>query len=186
MNLNLIFLLSCTVSLTFAGDSAKFEPAKKVGEQTLLLNGIGERTATFFAIKVYDAAFYNPVRVNSTEEALRPEFPKRLDIRYVRDFNLKDTTEAWKYQFKESSELDEALYKNTLEQFLAVQKPIQKFDTHTLVFEQDGIVKFMVNEQKLVEIKDINFQKAFLNIFFGKNPPTRELQRGLIQGDQSS
>jgi hypothetical protein len=156
------------------------ERAKVVGKE-LSLNGVGTRTATLFAIRVYHAAFYSDRSIATLEDALRAPNPKRLDIRYVRDFDLKDTQNAWKYQFRESAGIEPGDLSAELEALVALQRPIAKGDVQRFDFE-DGKTVFSINDEKRGEISGTAFQKALLTIFFGPNPPTRDLQKGLTRG----
>jgi hypothetical protein len=145
----------------------------------LLLNGKGSRKATLFAIKVYDAAFYNPTPAKTEEQVLASAFPKSLHIRYVRDFDLEKTKEAWKYQFKESALIPENEYIDGLQKLISFQKPIQEGTLHRFDIQKEKVT-FYINEDAQGEISGEGFQKALLNVFFSKNPPTKELKKGLL------
>ncbi len=153
--------------------------------KTLLLNGLGERTATLFSIRVYDAAFYNPVPITSDSEVWSSAFPKRLEIRYVRAFSLEETKEAWVYQFKESSGMEESVYAEGLKLLNSWQKAIEKNDIHRFDLNEDGTA-FYINGELKGSIPGTKFRDAFLKIFFGQNPPTKSLKKALLAGGKVS
>ncbi len=156
------------------------ERVKTFGQETPL-HGFGTRKATLFGIKVYHAAFYSTKTLKSLAEVLADTDPKRLDIRYVRDFGLEDTNEAWRYQFKESAGADLKEIAPEIEKLISFQKPIHDGDVQRFEF-RDGTVTFSINDEKRGEIRSKKFEAALLTIFFGPNPPTKELQRGLFRG----
>ena len=168
-----------TLDLALGAAPSPF-PEKITAEgKELILNGTGARKATLFAIKVYDAAFYNPTKVKTEEGVTASGFPKRLVFRYVRDFDLEKTKEAWNYQFKESSGLPAESYAEGLKKLVSYQKPIKDGTTHRFDIQKDKVV-FLIDDVSQGEILGENFQKALLNIFFSKNPPTKDLKKGLL------
>lgn len=158
-----------------------FPERTRVADRELSLNGIGTRTATLFAIKVYHAAFYADRSVTSLAEALTAPNPKRLEIRYVRDFTLKEVMDAWRYQFRESGGPRVGEVAGEIEKLVSFQSPIREGDVQRFDFE-DGKTIFAVNGERRGEVAGPLFQTVLLTIFFGPNPPTRDLQRGLARG----
>jgi hypothetical protein len=182
------FLILCLTALglnsnSHANSSPDFFPERLPIEpgKTLLLNGIGTRTATLFAIKVYHAAFYSDRSIKNLDDALTAPNPKRLDIRYVRDFDLKETSDAWVFQFHESAGIEPPALEREIKELVSFQKAIRKGDVHRFDFE-DGKTIFSINDERRGEIEGAPFQKALLTLFFGPNPPTKDLQRGLTRG----
>lgn len=178
-----LLIASCLLpaSLAWADRWPAFAEQAKIGAKEVYLNGKGIRTATLFAVKVYEAAFYAPTSITQPEHAISAEGPLRLDIRYVRDFSLEDTVDAWKYQFRESSGFSPEDLKEELALLTSFQTAIRAGDVHR--FDLDGTqTRFSINGIEKGKIEGEKFRKAFLTIFFGKNPPTRELQRALLKG----
>ena len=179
-----IFIVLASISTGRARDSstADYFPERisAVGKE-LSLNGVGTRTATLFAIKVYHAAFYADRSIASLSDALSAPNPKRLEIRYVRDFDLKETQNAWRFQFRESAGLPEDALAKEVEAVVVLQKPIKNGDIQRFDFEE-GKTSFLIGDVKQGEITGTAFQNALLTIFFGPNPPTQDLRKGLIRG----
>ena len=159
----------------------RFETVARLGETALPLHGQGTRKATLFAVEVYHAAFYAPSSMKGLVDILAAPRPLRLDIRYVRDFDLEDTNEAWLYQFRESSGSRPEEIAEDLRRLVSFQKAIRKGDLHRFDFES-GRTVFYINEERRGEIAGERFQNALLTVFFGPHPPTKELQRGLLAG----
>jgi hypothetical protein len=186
--LGILFAAVFAMAASHASENvrADFFPERiKVDGKELSLNGIGTRTATLFAVKVYHAAFYADRSIASLQDALAAPIPMRLDIRYVRDFDLKQTTEAWRYQFHESGGVKDGILTKEIDALVGFQKPIKDGDVQRFDLE-NGKTAFYINDEKRGEITGEPFQKALLTIFFGPNPPTRDLQKGLTRGIKTS
>ncbi|MBS1962121.1 MAG: chalcone isomerase family protein [Bdellovibrionales bacterium] len=179
--MTIALLALCLLAGSNAADATRFPERVQVADQPLRLNGSGTRTATLFAIKIYDAAFYADRSIATLADALAAPNPKRLEIRYLRDFDLKDTQEAWRYQFKESAELKDGALASEIDRLVALQRPIARGDTHRFDL-LDGKTVFSINGEKRGEIEGTAFQTALLTIFFGPHPPTQDLQKGLTRG----
>jgi hypothetical protein len=87
---------------------------------------------------------------------------------------------AWGFQFKESS-------MHPYPELEGHVKEIQKFfgeikgeRTENFVLEE-GSTKIYENGALKGEIKGSEFQKNFLSLWFGKKPPTQELQEELLK-----
>ncbi len=179
--IGLTSFLSFAVSHSASASDLSFPNECEVAGSKIKLHGTGTRKATLFAIKVYHAAYYSSKNTPSLEDVLKDSGPKRLDIKYLRDFGLDDTNEAWNYQFKESSGFELKTIRTELDQLISYQKAIKEGDTQRFEFHSDRVV-FFINGEKRGEIVGKNFQAALLTIFFGPNPPTQELQKGLYRG----
>jgi hypothetical protein len=169
----LIFLgLFSQLSQALELEKVKIPDSLNCEGQETPLHGYGLRTATVFKIKVYVLALY------SQDLEARPMC---FNITYLKDFNNKDVDRAWEYQFKESAEHKYPELKEHLsllgDFFGEIKGPRSQnisLVNDTTKFYENGILKG--------EIKGKDFQKAFLSIWFGKNPPTKELKKGLMKG----
>ncbi len=173
--------ITAVVTARAAPKADSFPERVKIVGKELSLNGVGTRTATLFAIKVYHAAFYADRSIASLPDALAAPNPKRLEIRYVRDFDLRETCDAWRYQFRESAGIKEGELAPEIAALVSFQRAIKDGDVQRFDF-QDGKTTFSIGDEKRGEIPGAAFQRALLTIFFGPNPPTRDLQKGLTRG----
>lgn len=62
----------------------RFPGSTRVGDQVLVLNGLGLREVTFLKLDVYVAALYLPARSDDAEEILAGRGTKRLALRFLR------------------------------------------------------------------------------------------------------
>lgn len=184
-NFILVCLLSSSIVLASTDSrTLGFATGVKSDGMSLSLHGVGTRKATLFAVKVYHAAFYATKNLKSLDAVLSDPDPKRLELKYLRNFGLEDTQEAWVYQFRESSGLKLEELEPSLGKLISMQTPIREGDVHRFDFN-GGKVTFYINGESRGEIENEVFRKALLTIFFGSNPPTKELQRGLYEGIES-
>lgn len=146
----------------------------KCGSTNLPFQSAGLRTATFLNIRVYVVAIYAAKKTMT-------ERPVCFEITYLRDVSDEDADKAWAYQFKESSEkvypeLDNHVKK--LQDFFGDIKGARKHLFALLPnetqFWENGVLKGTIAGE--------DFQKNFLTIWFGKNPPTKEVQEQLLKG----
>lgn len=140
------------------------------GQETPL-HGHGLRTATLLRIKIYVLAFYSQ-NLNSR--------PMCFHITYLKNFSDKDVDRAWDYQFKESGEHSYPLLKDHLVELKKYFGEISGERKQTIALVGDT-TRFYENGKLKGEIKSEDFQKNFLSIWFGKNPPTEELQEALLK-----
>jgi hypothetical protein len=147
--------------------------------QELPLHGAGLRTATFLKIKVFVLAFYSPVRIQKPDWKNLNQRPMCFHLTYLRDFDSKDVDKAWDYQFKESSEHN---YPELKEHIMDVKKYFGEIKgDRAQHFSLVGDTTRIYENGKLQgEIQSADFQKSFLSIWLGKNPPTKVLQEGIL------
>ncbi len=176
-----LFIQQALILLAFSSHSAfakkvegiKFPETRECGGKTLPLQGTGLRTATLFNIRVYVMAYY-------AAEKKAPNKPSCFDLVYLRDFDAKDVDKAWAFQFKESSDfpypqLDEHV--KNIQDFFGEIKGDRKES-----FElSEGVTKVYEDGKLKGEIKGEEFQKNFLSLWFGKKPPTKDLQEELLK-----
>jgi len=149
-------------------------PKKIICEnQNLKLQGSGVRTATIFKIKIYELGIYSK----------HPNFydrPACYEITYFRDFDHEDVVKAWNYQFKESSEYAYPDSSNDLIKLKSFFSKIAGQRKHTFTLIKDT-TRIYENGVLKGEIKGKDFQKSFISIWTGKNPPTEQLQKELFK-----
>lgn len=148
------------------------------GGKALPLQSAALRTATFFKIKVYVVALYAEKKM--TANFTETNKPVCFEITYLRDVSDADADRAWEYQFKESSDFpykDLTLHVQKLKEFFGDIKDERKH-----LFElKEGATLFSENGKLKGEISGEEFQKNFLSIWFGKNPPTAEVKEALLK-----
>jgi hypothetical protein len=143
------------------------------GGKTLPFQGAGLRTATWIKIKVYVLAYY-------AAEKKAPATPSCFNLTYLRDFDQEDVDKAWAFQFKDSSMHPYPQLEEHVKEIQQYFGEIKGERSENFVLEE-GSTKIYENGILKGEIKGAEFQKNFLSLWFGKKPPTKELQEELLK-----
>jgi hypothetical protein len=146
----------------------------------LPLSGVGLRTATFLKIKVFVLAIYAPERIKNGRGSELHQRPLCFEVTYLRDFDNKEVNNAWDFQFKESAQHSYPSLKGDIEKLKEYFGEIKGSRKQSFILSVET-TKMHENGQYKGEIKGLDFQKSFLSIWFGSNPPTKELQRSILK-----
>ena len=96
----LLFLLLVSSPL-FA--QPNFENQVSIGDQLLVLNGVGIRKATIFKVKVYYAGLYLKQKISEPSVILSDQNPKQIIMKFVRDVSASKLRDAWEEGVKSNS-----------------------------------------------------------------------------------
>jgi hypothetical protein len=152
-----------------------------VNGQTLTLNGAGVRTVSiaFIPIKAYVAAFYTPAPLKSEEAVLASPGPLQFTFTFLKSVNQGQVTDAWQSQIQASMTSTYPGIEKDKAAFVTMFGPIaqggsemiQLVGTETQIYD---------NGQLKGVIQGRDFQKAFLNMWFGSNPVQQDLKTALL------
>ncbi len=151
-----------------------------VNGRTLVLNGLGMRTATFLKVKVYVIALYLESKSSDAKAIMESSQAKRVEMHFVHDVSAKDLRNGWSEAF-ESNYPKVASIKDEISKFNASMRDVQSGDVLVLDFSGDT-VDVLVNGTKIDSIKGNAFQQAALSIWLGPKPPSKELKAGILGG----
>ena len=168
----LALLLVSTQVLAKEVAGVKIPETYDCGGKTLPFQGAGLRTATWIKIKVYVLSYY-------AAEKKAPGTPSCFNLTYLRDFDNEDVDKAWDYQFKESAQYQYPALKEdvaSIKKFFGKIKGDRK-ESFLLTSEETQVFE---NGELKGSIKGTDFQKSFLSIWFGTNPPTKTLQEEIL------
>jgi hypothetical protein len=87
---------------TLAG--VDFPDRATVGGKTLVLNGLGLRTATFLRVEVYVIGLYLERESSDARAIIGSSESKRIQMHFVRDVSAKEARAAWKKGFEDNYE----------------------------------------------------------------------------------
>lgn len=147
------------------------------------LSGAGLRTATFLKIRVFVLAVYAPKKILKGKGEELNQRPMCFEMTYLREFDNEDVDKAWDYQFKESSNHDYPGLKDHVKELKKYFGEI-KGDRKESLSLVEGTTKVYENGELKGEIKGEDFQKSFLSLWFGPNPPTKHLQESILNEDK--
>lgn len=180
----LIFFCAFYLSLSWASrtiEGVVIPNEFKCDQKDVKLSGAGLRTATFFKIKIYVLALFADERIKTGVESELSQRPICFVMTYLRDFDESDVDRAWDYQFKESAEYQYPDLKKHIHELKSFYGAIKNERRQTIELVNDS-TKFYENDKLKGEIKSKDFQRSFLSMWFGKNPPTEDLKKSLLSG----
>jgi hypothetical protein len=178
----IIFCLILFSSLSISGvklEGVDIPEKLTCAGQELPVSGYGLRTATFFKIKIYVLGIYANKKIQQGRIEELNQRPLCFSFTYLKDFSDKDVDRAWDYQFKESADHSYPELKNDLKSLKSFFGEIKGNRKQMIEIHEDS-VQFYENDKNVGTIKGKDFQKAFLSIWFGKNPPTEDLKKSLL------
>ncbi len=156
----------------------KIPDSMKCHGQELPLQAAGLRTATIFGIKVYVIALYAHEKISDMNASKRPLC---YEVSYLRDISNEDTDNSWEFTFKESSEHNNPNLKNHIGILKASFGEIEGERKHVFALS-DKVTNLYENGILMGKIEGHDFQKTFLSVWYGKNPPTKDVQKALLRG----
>ncbi len=174
-----LFLL-CGAAVAKEIEGVKIPETMVCEGKELPLSGAGLRTATFFKVKIYVLAFYAKEKVQTSKPEELIQRPLCFHLTYLRDFDNSDVDKAWDYQFDESADFKYPGLKDHIKELKKYFGEIKGERSETLILTEEA-VKVFDNKEFKGEIKSKDFQKSFLSIWFGKNPPTKALKDDLLK-----
>jgi hypothetical protein len=150
----------------------------KVGDKTLVLNGLGLRTKMIF--KVYVAGLYLPAKQSDPAKILAEDGPRRLEMQFMRSVGKDKIAEAWA----------ECLTANSPGAAAEVNEGFKKLEGWTADMEEGHKMSFTYQPGQGTEIavqgaaKGSVAGKAFADAMFacwlGPAPPNPELKTGIL------
>jgi hypothetical protein len=151
-------------------------------DRTLVLNGVGIRTATVFHVKVYVAGLYLPSKTQSPTEIISAEEPKRLDMVFVRDVSRSDVVEAFDKGFARSAENAPAL-RGRIAMMESWLGDVKRGDRLSFRYLPGRGLEVAVRGATRGIVPGNDFSRAFFAIFVGPRPADEDLKKGLLGQD---
>lgn len=162
-------------------NGVQFPDTVEVGDDTLVLNGMGLRKATMFAVKVYVSALYLPERSGNAEKILAADGAWRQVLHFVRDVDGSDIRDAY----------DEGFEKSTGDNLGAMQQRVNALKAAIPDLKEGQVLSYSYQpgqgtlikvDDKSSTIEGADFAEALLTISIGPEPPNEDLKSGLLGG----
>ncbi len=177
-----IFVAAAPLAAAAECANVGFPDELRVGETVLRLNGLGLREATFFKVDVYVAALYLESKSTDAAEILGSGQRKRLILRFVRDVERGDITDAWDEGFEKSAAGALAGLAERIAKLNDWMPDIKSGDLLDFAYDPGDGVRVAVGETVRGVIPGDDFAKAFFAIWLGDAPPNPGLKTGLLGG----
>ena len=147
--------------------------------ETLKLNGLGIRRATFFNVHVYVGGLYLKAKTQKVDKFLNSSNIKHIKMHFVRDVDRDDIIEGWEEAF-ENAVPDKRRQK--------IQKKIDQFNDSMAMMEEGDVIKITFHPKKVTytirdegpfNIRGETFCRALLSVWF-INAKDQGLKKGLL------
>jgi hypothetical protein len=155
----------------------------RVGGERLVLNGLGLREATAFNVDVYVAALYLEGKTRDAGAILRSDGPKRLVLKFVRDVDESDITEAFQEGFEENSKGAARALASKIRKLNSYMTAMKEGHSMSFTYHPGKGLEVEVRGRKRGVISGARFARSFFAIWLGSNPPNSGLKRGLLGGE---
>jgi len=160
-------------------EGVTFADRETIAGKTLLLNGMGLRTASIFNISVYVAGLYLETPSHDAEAILRSSGDKLLKLQFLRDLEAKDARRAWSEGFQRNCPTPCHLDENAVARFLDSVPPVLRGDVARFHFSAAGVT-VTLNGRPLGSVSDMYFARVILATFIGTHPATPTLKDALL------
>ena len=164
-----------------AGEKAdvKMPDTMTIAGKPVVLNGMGVREATVFDVNVYVAGLYLEKKSQDPKEIINSEQVKRIDIKFVRDVDRDDITEAWSNGFKKNGG-NMAKYKASIDQLNKWMPEIEEGDRMIFTYVPGRGVVVWVKGAEKGTLPGAEFGHSFFAIWMGDSPPNKGLKKGML------
>lgn len=160
-----------------------FPGSVRLGEHTLVLNGVGIRAVAWF--KGYVAGLYLPARAAEADKAVAMAGPKRLQMRLLQDVPAGEFVKAIDKGFgrnvPEAQQPALAERRATFDRQVSAIGQVRKGDVVDLDYTPGSGMQFSLNGKPRGEpIPGDDFYAGVLLIFLGPKPVDPRLKSGLL------
>ena len=163
-------------------DGVSFPEHVTVHGQTLTLNGLGIRKATFFRIKVYVGALYLAHPSADAAAILGTDQPSEIVLHFLWHVTTGELRDAWREGFKASAPQELPALRARIAQLNGWMHGVGSGQSMTFVHRSGQGIEYLLNGVPQGSIAGADFARAFLGIWLGAHPPGRALKAGLLGG----
>lgn len=163
-------------------DGVSFPRQVQAHGQTLTLNGLGLRKATIFGIKVYVGALYLAHPTADAHAILASRDPVEIRLRFVFRVTAGQLRSGWNYGFQNSARAELPRLQSRIAQLNGWMKGVGSGQVMTFLRIPGVGIRYALDGVVQGTIPGDDFATAFLAIWLGPSPPSREMQAGLLGG----
>ncbi|HEX3348054.1 MAG TPA: chalcone isomerase family protein [Acetobacteraceae bacterium] len=162
-----------------AAGANDFPPTIDWGNQTLVRNGVGERTFSFLHIRIYVAALYLTRPSHDATEIIERMPARVLIFRFIRDVDEERARAAWKEGFDDNCTAPCRVSAPVIAGFLARVTALHAGDETSLAVIGNTVTA-RNGSRALGSVDDAAFAHLVLASFIGSKPASEALKRGLL------
>jgi hypothetical protein len=163
-------------------DGVSFPEHIQAAGQTLTLNGLGLRKATFLGIKVYVGALYLPHPTADANAILASRDPLEIELRFVFHATAGQLRSAWQEGFEKSAPRQLPRLESRIAQLQGWMTGVGSGQRMTFIRVPGVGIEYSLDGTSRGTIPGDDFARAFLAIWLGSSPPNPQLRTGLLGG----
>ncbi|HUN72816.1 MAG TPA: chalcone isomerase family protein [Steroidobacteraceae bacterium] len=163
-------------------DGVSFPEHIHAGGQTLTLNGLGLRKATFLRIKVYVGALYVAHPTADASAILGSPDPVEIELAFVFRATAGQLRDAWEEGFQRSTHGNIAPLRSRITDLENRMTAVRSGQRVSFLRVPGVGIQFSLDGTLQGTIRGDDFATAFLAIWLGPSPPSPELRAGLLGG----
>jgi hypothetical protein len=147
-----------------------------VGNQTLVLNGMGLRTKLF--IKVYVGGLYIEKKSGDAVAIVQSDATKRVVLQFIYGEVSRDQlVEAFTDGFKGNAP---KAPKAQVDQFIAAVEGMKKGEQMVVTYVPAAGTTLSIRGKDKLTIPGLPFAQAVFSVWLGPKPPTSDLKKGML------
>ena len=174
--LGLLALAVPALAATLAG--VALPDSVTVGNQTLVLNGMGVRTKLF--VKVYVGGLYLEKKSTDANAVVQADAGKRIVLQFVRDVSRDQMTEAFDESLKANGGAKAGALKSEIAQFLGALEPLKTGEQFVVTYVPGTGTTVSVRGKDKLTIPGLPFGQLVFSMWLGPKPPNGDLKKGLL------
>ena len=156
----------------------KLADSARVGDQTLILNGLGLRKKAIF--KVYVAGLYVPAKSADANAILTADAPRHLVMQFVRSVGAGSLTGGWDDCLKNNSPTAGSEVKKGFATLDGWMDDVKDEDQLAFTYEPGSGTAVTVKGQTKGTIEGKLFADALFACWIGPEPPSEDFKSGLL------
>lgn len=153
---------------------------QKVGEQSLVLNGLGLRKKAIF--KVYVGGLYLTAKSSDPSAILAADEPRRLIMQFVRKVDADSIIGGWNDCLENNVPDASSEVKQGFQQLNSWMANVKKGDQLIFTYEPASGVSVDVAGSSKGAIAGKPFGDALFSCWIGDVPPSADFKKGLLGG----
>lgn len=147
-----------------------------VGSRTLVLNGMGLRTKTFF--KIYVGGLYLEKKTGDAAAIIQSDTAKRVVLQFIYGEVTRDQmVEQFTGGFANNAP---GAVKAHVDQFIAALEVMKKGDQFVVTYVPGTGTTLAIRGKEKLTIPGLPFAQAVFSVWFGPKPPTSDLKNGML------
>ncbi|VGO22197.1 chalcone isomerase family protein [Pontiella sulfatireligans] len=161
-------------------EGVEFAETYKLGDSTLVLNGMGMRLATFVKVKVYAAGLYLEAKTSDGEKIIASDTKKVVRMVFKRDVDADVIQESWTEGFEKQCKKKELkTLLPSLAQLNALMSDMKDGEEMLYTFDQ-GTVEVFIGGASRGKVENNRMAQLLLGCWIGPKPPNKELKAGML------